>query len=1417
MASSYSDNFGRVSTNPLNPNELIEQLSDALKANDITETKESDKTADPMVKIEAFIKSLPDKFYQAFSKDIDQIQDYIKIIADYDTEQRKNKTKDARRERERDNAFSSMEKLMTELQRNLGSGKGSDLSSSLLTTELSNASRELHGIRNATSSLAKLFGHKGSGYVHDIHVESLLNQWHKDWRTVQSRRDPTLSFEPIKKEMVKEIADPITGSVETLAKAVSYDYPPGIVSAGIDPISSPLLGSTKGESPLLDNMGGSDLLGTSGMNMDVVARSAAEAARELGDIADTTDKIVGNSESQLHLWEDQKNVLDTIEQLMRGRGQGRLSYPKAKEVKEYYKHLLAINKINLEDLEYLDTALRNTRELTHDSNKKLRQLFIEMETEKDIKKNAEELLHVYKKQGRALYEQGIEANGLKNILINTAKFSAANTLTQGVQAITSNGDNKALGEDFTAAEVLKNRRSAARMAAYTAQGLTKSSQQMADIYEQSMSTVAAVDEAGVSLSTYNRQFNKNMGVGLRNVKDIKRFTATTLNLSRAIDSNAESTADSLTRWHQETGFTTSQMSTLNQGIQQAARLTGVTGDNLMQAVEAAKQFAIAMRNAGTLTTEAANGFIRLMASAKKFGVERLASDMSRILSSSVEFQNAAGGMQAFLMQSAIATGRADMPEKVRTGQATSNDDRKAMTEGMESVLNSYIKAINPAASIDDLTKLTRMELMALNNNLKNNMGFELGEAKDFIKALKDSNKTTDDLLKDIDAKMAKNITSAERNELQTERSKLMVGKYKDNLAPLDAAVTDAPNMTEAFTRSGISKDDAKKNLTGMLDEANKALEKLGEAKIDKGLIQQALSDPQMYVDLMGKIADAQNKISTRQKVTQDPIEDAKNKELRLAAEAANAAAVALNKMTDAVYAVSGPYGLAALGKSTSMFSNALQYAFQNPLQMLEGGAAAVGGWFGLKKLTGWGRGAAAAGAAGTGAGATTAAGAAGVGAAAGQIGKLSKLAKGTAVLGGLITTISNLADGKDVTTSLTKGVGTTAGGLIGGIFLGPIGAVVGSYIADSIVSAAEHDVKANSERVASAQDRNFAISQKDVMNDSTTQQYQILAKQQSADAALLQAQKDLEAATAEYSKQQQYYEDWRVGIGGGGGMTAFWARFRSDQAVIDETAASQKKMMEAKQRLDLLQTQLKPAPMPEPEAGLSGGGDYGGGADFDTSPTIDSQAALKNAIEGLTSATTDATSAFLSLASPTFVKTLEGIDMKQINPMTTRTGPIIDGVETMTMENRLSSYEDMETLLNSIADKAGTIFTSMPANMEPAQPAPRPQPVPLGEEITETKVEQQLATVAPPSNVTTANQQLNEIANNTRETSEGIRSSNVILSHILSALNGSGTTNNNGSGLDTSTKEASSSAPTWPRLMFNYNGGARKRYLQTGV
>lgn len=1413
MASSYSDNFGRVSTNSLDPSELIGQLSDALKANDITETKESDKTADPMVKIEAFLQALPDKFYQAFSKDIDQIQDYIKIIADYDTEQRKNKTKDARKERERDNAFSSMEKLMTELQRNLGSGKGSDLSSSLLTTELSNASRELHGIRDATSSLAKLFGHKGSGYVHDIHVESLLDQWHKDWRTVQSKRDPTLSFEPIKKEMVKEIADPITSSVETLAKTISYDYPPGIVAAGVDPASSPLLGSTTGASPLLDNMGGSDLLGTSGMNMDVVARSAAEAASEMGDMSDIADDLIDKSREQLGLYEEQKSILDTIEHLMRGRGQGRLSNRRAKEVKDYYKHLLSINKINLQDLEYLDAALRNTRELTQESNKHLRQLFIGLETGKDIKDNADELLDIYKEQGRVLVQQGLKVNELKNILKTTARFGLADTATKAVQAITSNGDNKSLGEDFTADEILRNRRSAARMAAYTAQGLTKSSQQMADIYEQSMSTVAAVDEAGVSLSTYNRQFNKNMGVGLRNVKDIKRFTATTLNLSRAIDSNAESTADSLTRWHQETGFTTSQMSTLNQGIQQAARLTGVTGDNLMQAVEAAKQFAVAMRNAGTLTTEAANGFIRLMASAKKFGVERLASDMSRILSSSVEFQNAAGGMQAFLMQSAIATGRADMPEKVRTGQATSNDDRKAMTEGMESVLNSYIKAINPAASIDDLTKLTRMELMALNNNLKNNMGFELGEAKDFIKALKDSNKTTDDLLKDIDAKMAKNITSAERNELQTERSKLMVGKYKDNLAPLDAAVTDAPNMAEAFTRSGISKGDAEKNLTGMLDEANKALEKLGEAKLDKGLIQQALSDPQMYVDLMGKITDAQNKISTRQKVTQDPIEDAKNKELRLAAEAANAAAVALNKMTDAIYAVSGPYGLAGMGKATSMFSNAIQYIFQNPLQVLEGGAAAIGGWFGLKKLAGLGRGAAAVGgaAAGTGAGATTAAGAAGVGAAAGQIGKLSKLAKGTAITGGLITTISNLAEGKDVGTSVTKGVATTAGGLIGGISLGPVGAVVGSYIADSIVSAAEHDVKANSERVASAQDRNFAISQKDVMNDSTTQQYQILAKQQSADAALLQAQKDLETATAEYSKQQQYYEDWRVGVGGGGGMTAFWARFRSDQAVIDETAAAQKKMMEAKQRMDLLQSQLKPAAVPEPE-GLSGGGSdfgYSTGADYDQAPTIDSQTALKTAIEGLTLATTDATSAFLSLANP--------IDMKQINPMSMRTGPIIDGMETMTMENRLSSYEDMETLLNSIADNAGTIFTSMPANMEPAQPAPRPQPVPLGEEIAETKVEQQLATVAPPSNVTMANQQLNEIANNTRETSEGVRSSNVILSHILSALNGSGNTNNNGSGLDTSTKEASSSAPTWPRLMFNYNGGARKRYLQTGV
>jgi methyl-accepting chemotaxis protein len=128
-----------------------------------------------------------------------------------------------------------------------------------------------------------------------------------------------------------------------------------------------------------------------------------------------------------------------------------------------------------------------------------------------------------------------------------------------------------------------------------------------------------------------------------------------------------------------------------------------------------------------------------------------------------------------------------------------------------------------------------------------------------------------------------------------------------------------------------------------------------------------------------------------------------------------------------------------------------------------------------------------------------------------------------------------------------------------------------------------------------------------------------------------------------------------------------------------------------------------------------------------------------------------------------------------------------------------------------------TGLDSMPANVEPTAVAPTvAEPVPMGLEAVESRIEQQLASAEPSPAIALATQHLNEIAANTRNTAEGVRAVNSTLANILAVLGGGGK-GGSAADADTRTNDMPTSTPIWPRLMYNANGGARKRYLQVGV
>jgi hypothetical protein len=136
---------------------------------------------------------------------------------------------------------------------------------------------------------------------------------------------------------------------------------------------------------------------------------------------------------------------------------------------------------------------------------------------------------------------------------------------------------------------------------------------------------------------------------------------------------------------------------------------------------------------------------------------------------------------------------------------------------------------------------------------------------------------------------------------------------------------------------------------------------------------------------------------------------------------------------------------------------------------------------------------------------------------------------------------------------------------------------------------------------------------------------------------------------------------------------------------------------------------------------------------------------------------------------------------------------------------------NIASILGGMVGDEGAVSTMAPVQMSA---------VPMGEESVETSIEKQLASSSPPSSIGAANQQLAEIATNTSNTADGVRQVNATLNQILAALSGTGGgsgSSSSGGEESTATRDMPSSTPVWPKLMYNYNGGARKRYIQVGV
>lgn len=430
----------------------------------------------------------------------------------------------------------------------------------------------------------------------------------------------------------------------------------------------------------------------------------------------------------------------------------------------------------------------------------------------------------------------------------------------------------------------------ARAVAFETAGVTKDSRILQKTYEDIGKSSAIT---GFERGATQKQYLTNLKKGIKDQKLAAATAKIQLNTEKMIGLEAGALGDTFSDMHLQMGMTSMQMAEFGRGIQQAARSTGLTGQNLADAVKSSESIIKNMRNMGTLTAESSRNIVGIMASAKKLGVEDKVQEMTGALSKGMMgILGSSKEMQHMIFMS--LRGNAKAMQDARNGTLLQTKEGiKQLSSGIEETLATITQG--RVRSMEDLNNLSAEELGRFNIVAQNTFGMGVGEVVKVMESYKEQALSLEDKLKKINEQKKKNLTLDEQKALAEQERSLKTDTALSALTKLDEAAKGAGNgaagMQEAFSKldlssmsddlkaMGIDATSAKSAMKGSLQASakgvNEALKKAGKKEIKIGTkdIEKAMNDPEAFRELTKKISDANAEAGVTQKSQLDALND----------------------------------------------------------------------------------------------------------------------------------------------------------------------------------------------------------------------------------------------------------------------------------------------------------------------------------------------------------------------------------------------------------------------------------------------------------------------------------------------------------------------------------------------------------------
>lgn len=708
----------------------------------------------------------------------------------------------------------------------------------------------VHSAMQSMKTTMDMGSKPGSMYTHDIHVEQLLVLVHQELKSMREGMGHSLKDAIIAIDMGK-LAAGLKKSAEGPAKAAEKSASAGASAEAADPFR-------EGADSADAMAEGVEKAKKAAVGFDERARSVINT---MGETKSVIEGVAGVFTTLGTMARDVRDLTSDQQQVLANTLK---DMAKANQLDQ-----LALLKLN-EYLNGLEQQAAAGDQYAKTQKQQIQNQLLAARTAEDFNR----ILTKAVEQSRLIrvnWDQIVKT--MKDQAINTMSYRMASMPGQLASGVTAGLDMGAAFRGIVTEQVKWNTQM--RETLYMTQGLTAANDRVRNQYMEMGRAAENVAVTGMHIVDYQEAYLKNLQAGTRELKTLVSVTRTGANLGFMIGADAKQTAKTFGDWQRQTGMSTVQMAQFSREVRAAGQNVGVMGDELVAAVQQARELADAMRDAGTLTASASGAFAQFSAAAKKLGTEKSVKPLLDGLSSTVSlYQKVNAETQTLLFQAAARVGRV---QELRTGSVMQNQEaQKDMVKGMKSIFSSLAMQI---AGTDKINRMNEQQKMQLNMQLQAAYGMQLGEFQRTLETLEEGSKTFDDRLQDINKKLQSNLTVREREALLDQKRGMELQNMLKKLTQIDESAKDAKSMQEAFDSVKMSQEEVRRNLAGSIDRVNQSLAKAGKGKesIDSSRIEAALKDPAQYRELLDAINTGEQKAATAQKAATDPVAQAMHK------------------------------------------------------------------------------------------------------------------------------------------------------------------------------------------------------------------------------------------------------------------------------------------------------------------------------------------------------------------------------------------------------------------------------------------------------------------------------------------------------------------------------------------------------------